>query len=102
MAMINQEGNYDAEKQDLCSRFNSASNLYSASLEAGVIYGWNSDGSDSRSLFRTRSEKKSISPVPHLKIPCSATTADSFLFSIRQTRRNTGNLFFRHTVPTKN
>ena len=37
--------------------FNSASNLYSASLEAGVIYGWNSDGSDSRSLFRTRSEK---------------------------------------------
>lgn len=37
--------------------FNAASNLYSASVKAGVIYGWNSDGSDSRTLFRTRSEK---------------------------------------------
>ena len=37
--------------------FNSASNLYSDSVEAGVIYGWNSDGSDTRTLFRTRSEK---------------------------------------------
>lgn len=37
--------------------FNSACNLYSASLEAGVVYGWNSDGSGTRTLFRTRSEK---------------------------------------------
>lgn len=37
--------------------FNSASNIYSESVEAGVIYGWNTDGSDSRTLFRTRSEK---------------------------------------------
>ena len=37
--------------------FNAASSLYSGSVEAGVIYGWNTDGSDSRTLFRTHSEK---------------------------------------------
>jgi len=37
--------------------FNAASSVYSASAGAGIVYGWNTDGSDSRTLFRTSAGK---------------------------------------------
>jgi len=55
--------------------FNAASSLYSGSVEAGVIYGWNTDGSDSRTLFRTYSEKNVdfTNSVPEKPVFCHSS-----------------------------
>jgi len=52
--------------------FNAASCVYSASAGAGIVYGWNSDGSDSRTLFRTSAGKgiDFMNSVPERPVFC--------------------------------